>query len=158
MASSGKIKVVLVASEWSSRKSGLSSLNRELAIQLAKHAKVDFFSSSRMRPDRKERSKEQQRHPSSGRTHTWLWRNALAKFSTRRSRNWLCYRMQGKAWSSSTNNKKDSFLNMDVNCAHWPRGAGYVWNVPRSSFEGRNEVSTGSGTLCHGRPRFSGGS
>ena len=74
MASSAKIKEVLVASEWSSRKSGLSSLNRELAIQLAKHAKVDvfFFSSSQMRPDRKERSKEQQRHPSSGRTHTWL--------------------------------------------------------------------------------------
>lgn len=43
MASSGKIKVVLVVSEWNSRKSGLSSLNRELAIQLAKHAKVDFF-------------------------------------------------------------------------------------------------------------------
>ena len=73
MASSAKIKVVLVASEWSSMKSGLSSLNRELAIQLAKHAKVDvFFSSFQMRPDRKERSKEQQRHPSSGRTHTWL--------------------------------------------------------------------------------------
>lgn len=43
MASSAKIKVVVLASEWSSRQSGLSSLNRELAIQLAKHQKVEVF-------------------------------------------------------------------------------------------------------------------
>lgn len=43
MASSAKIKVVLLASEWSSRQSGLSSVNRKLAIQLAKHPKVEVF-------------------------------------------------------------------------------------------------------------------
>ena len=43
MASSAKIKVVVLASEWSSRQSELSSLNRELAIQLAKHQKVEVF-------------------------------------------------------------------------------------------------------------------
>lgn len=43
MASSAKIKLVVLASEWSSRQSGLSSLNRELAIQLAKHQKVEVF-------------------------------------------------------------------------------------------------------------------
>ena len=43
MASSAKIKVVVLASEWSSKQSGLSSLNRELAIQLAKHQKVEVF-------------------------------------------------------------------------------------------------------------------
>ena len=43
MASSAKIKVVLLASEWSSRQSGLSSINRELAIQLAKHPGVEVF-------------------------------------------------------------------------------------------------------------------
>ena len=43
MASSAEIKVVLLASEWSSKQSGLSRLNRELAIQLAKHPKVKLF-------------------------------------------------------------------------------------------------------------------
>ena len=41
----GKIRVTILASEWGSSKGGLSTLNRELAIQLAKFPEVDvsFF-------------------------------------------------------------------------------------------------------------------
>ena len=41
----GKVEVTILASEWGSSKSGLSTLNRELAIQLAKFpfVKVTFF-------------------------------------------------------------------------------------------------------------------
>ena len=37
MASSSKMRVVLLASEWGSKRGGLSTFNRELAIELAKH-------------------------------------------------------------------------------------------------------------------------
>ena len=40
MASPSKIKVVLLASEWGSKRGGLSTFNRELAIELAKHPEV----------------------------------------------------------------------------------------------------------------------
>ena len=40
MASSSKIKVVLLASEWGSKRGGLSTFNREFAIELAKHPEV----------------------------------------------------------------------------------------------------------------------
>ena len=43
MASLKKVKVVLLASEWSSKDGGLSTFNRELAIQLAKHPEVEVF-------------------------------------------------------------------------------------------------------------------
>ena len=36
-----KLRVTLLSSEWRSTKGGLSTINRELAIQLAKHPKVD---------------------------------------------------------------------------------------------------------------------
>ena len=39
--SSRKLRVTLLSSEWRSTKGGLSTINRELAIQLAKHPKVD---------------------------------------------------------------------------------------------------------------------
>ena len=39
--SSRKLKVTLLSSEWGSRKGGLSTINRELAIQLAKHPSVE---------------------------------------------------------------------------------------------------------------------
>ena len=39
--SSGKLRVTLVSSEWRSTKGGLSTVNRELAIQLAKHPNVE---------------------------------------------------------------------------------------------------------------------
>ena len=44
-SSTGKIGVTILASEWGSSKGGLSTLNRELAIQLAKFPEVDvsFF-------------------------------------------------------------------------------------------------------------------
>ena len=38
---SEKLRVTLLGSEWSSSKGGLSTINRELAIQLAKHPNVD---------------------------------------------------------------------------------------------------------------------
>ena len=43
MASLKKVKVVLLATEWSSKHGGLSTFNRELAIQLAKHPEVEVF-------------------------------------------------------------------------------------------------------------------
>ena len=43
MASLKKVKVVLLASEWSSKHGGLSTFNRELAIQLANHPGVEVF-------------------------------------------------------------------------------------------------------------------
>jgi len=43
MASSNKIRVVLLASEWGSKLDELSSFNRELAMQLAKHPDVQVF-------------------------------------------------------------------------------------------------------------------
>ena len=43
MASLEKIKVVLLASEWSSKHGELSTFNRELAIQLANHPEVKVF-------------------------------------------------------------------------------------------------------------------
>ncbi|CAH3170774.1 unnamed protein product, partial [Porites lobata] len=39
--SSRKLRVTLLSSEWRSTKGGLSTINRELAIQLAKHPKVE---------------------------------------------------------------------------------------------------------------------
>ena len=39
--SSRKLRVTLLSSEWSSTKGGLSTINRELAIQLAKHPSVE---------------------------------------------------------------------------------------------------------------------
>ena len=39
--SSRKLKVTLLSSEWTSTKGGLSTINRELAIQLAKHPSVE---------------------------------------------------------------------------------------------------------------------
>ena len=39
----GKVKVMLLASEWSSKHGGLSTFNRELAIHLAKHSEVEVF-------------------------------------------------------------------------------------------------------------------
>ena len=39
--SSRKLRVTLLSSEWRSTKGGLSTINRELAIQLAKHASVE---------------------------------------------------------------------------------------------------------------------
>ena len=44
-SSSGRLKVTFLASEWRSRKGGLSTLNRELAINVAKHPEVEvtFF-------------------------------------------------------------------------------------------------------------------
>ena len=39
----GKVKVMLLASEWSSKHGGLSTFNRELAIHLAKHPDVEVF-------------------------------------------------------------------------------------------------------------------
>ena len=41
MASSAQVKVVLLASEWNSKYGGLSTLNREFAIQLAKSSKIE---------------------------------------------------------------------------------------------------------------------
>ena len=43
--SSKPLRITLLASEWKSSKGGLSTLNRELAIQLAKHpnVSVSFF-------------------------------------------------------------------------------------------------------------------
>ena len=38
----GKVKVTILASEWGSSKGGLSTLNRELAIQLAKFPEVEI--------------------------------------------------------------------------------------------------------------------
>ena len=43
MASLKKVKVALLASEWNSKHGGLSTFNRELAIQLAKHPEVEVF-------------------------------------------------------------------------------------------------------------------
>ena len=40
MSTSGPLRITLLASEWKSSKGGLSTLNRELAIQLAKHPNV----------------------------------------------------------------------------------------------------------------------
>ncbi|XP_068751417.1 uncharacterized protein [Montipora capricornis] len=40
-AASRKLKVTLLSSEWQSTKGGLSTINRELAIQLAKHQNVE---------------------------------------------------------------------------------------------------------------------
>ena len=40
-ASSRKLRVTLLSSEWRSTKGGLSTINRELAIQLAKHPRVE---------------------------------------------------------------------------------------------------------------------
>ena len=39
----GKVKGMLLASEWSSKHGGLSTFNRELAIHLAKHPEVEVF-------------------------------------------------------------------------------------------------------------------
>ena len=39
----GKVKVMLLASKWSSKHGGLSTFNRELAIHLAKHPEVEVF-------------------------------------------------------------------------------------------------------------------
>ena len=39
--SSQKLRVTLLSSEWRSTKGGLSTINRELAIQLAKHPSVE---------------------------------------------------------------------------------------------------------------------
>ena len=39
--SSRKLRVTLLSSEWRSTKGGLSTINRELAIQLAKHPSVE---------------------------------------------------------------------------------------------------------------------
>ena len=39
----GKVKVMLLASEWTSKHGGLSTFNRELAIHLAKHPEVEVF-------------------------------------------------------------------------------------------------------------------
>ena len=41
MISSQKLNVSLLGSEWGSSKGGLSTFNRELAIQLAKNANVE---------------------------------------------------------------------------------------------------------------------
>ena len=41
LASNRKLKVTLLSSEWRSTKGGLSTINRELAIQLAKHHNVE---------------------------------------------------------------------------------------------------------------------
>ena len=41
--SSAKMRVVLLASEWGSKHGGLSTFNRELAIQLAKHPHVQVY-------------------------------------------------------------------------------------------------------------------
>ena len=41
MISSGKLKVTLLSCEWGSTKEGLSTINRELAIQLAKNDNVE---------------------------------------------------------------------------------------------------------------------
>ena len=43
MDSLKKVKVALLASEWNSKHGGLSTFNRELAIQLAKHPEVEVF-------------------------------------------------------------------------------------------------------------------
>ena len=42
---SSKLQVTILASEWGSSKGGLSTINRELAVQLAKfpYVKVTFF-------------------------------------------------------------------------------------------------------------------
>ena len=40
MASSTKVEFTLLASEWGSKRGGLSTFNRVLAIELAKHSKV----------------------------------------------------------------------------------------------------------------------
>ena len=42
LASNRKLKVTLLSSEWRSTKGGLSTINRELAIQLAKHHNVEI--------------------------------------------------------------------------------------------------------------------
>ena len=41
LPSSGRLSVLFLASEWRSSKGGLSTINRELAINIAKHPKVD---------------------------------------------------------------------------------------------------------------------
>ena len=41
LPSSGRLSVLFLASEWGSSKGGLSTINRELAINIAKHPKVD---------------------------------------------------------------------------------------------------------------------
>lgn len=37
----GKLRVLFLASEWGSSKGGLSTMNRELAINIAQHSSVD---------------------------------------------------------------------------------------------------------------------
>ena len=51
-----KVKVTILASEWGSSKGGLSTLNRELAIQLAKFPEVEitFFLPRCSEEDKKE--------------------------------------------------------------------------------------------------------
>jgi len=52
----GKVKVTILASEWGSSKGGLSTINRELAIQLAKFPEVEitFFLPKCSEQDKKE--------------------------------------------------------------------------------------------------------
>ena len=53
---SSKVKVTILASEWGSSKGGLSTINRELAIQLAKFPDVEitFFLPQCSEQDKKE--------------------------------------------------------------------------------------------------------
>ncbi|XP_068693398.1 uncharacterized protein [Montipora foliosa] len=53
---SGKVKVTILASEWGSSKGGLSTINRKLAIQLAKSSEVEitFFVPQCSKGDKKE--------------------------------------------------------------------------------------------------------
>ena len=55
MHGSRKVKVTILASEWGSSNGGLSTINRELAIQLAKFPEVEvtFFLPKCIQEDRK---------------------------------------------------------------------------------------------------------
>ena len=67
-----KVKVTVLASEWGSSKGGLSTINRELAIQLAKRPEVEItFFYTTMQSRGQEGCLTKQCEDRGGRTTTW---------------------------------------------------------------------------------------
>ena len=73
LCGSRKVKVTILASEWGSSKGGLSTINRELALQLAKCSEVEItILFTTMQSRGQEGCLTKQCEDRGGRTTTWL--------------------------------------------------------------------------------------
>ena len=72
VCSSRKVKVTILASEWGSSKGGLSTINRELALQLAKCPEVEITIFTTMQSRGQEGCLTKQCEDRGGSTTTWL--------------------------------------------------------------------------------------